>query len=142
MTRTDLQSKLDEIRAVRNESLALLQDAPDSDTEIPTPDLRMWRNLGVVLLRFGDHMREHRNQVNGIRQSLGRGPSDVQRKLADAEIAWGQLLAAVTGLADEDLDAQPEDGGWTVRETLDHILQTEIWFLQGIKNAYDRRSPE
>lgn len=142
MSRSELQSKLDEIRAVRTEVLDLLEYAPDDDTQLSIPEMRTARNLGAALLRFGDHMREHRNQVNGVRQALGRGPSDVQRKLADAEIAWGQLLASVTGLTDADLDAQPEDGGWTVRETLDHILQAEVYYLNGAKAAYSQNDKE
>ncbi len=139
MSRSELQAKLDEIQVVRTEVLECLQDIPDKDTELETPDLRMWRNLGIVLLRFGDHMREHRNQIAGIRQNLGRGPTDVQRKLGEAEEAWGSLLGVMTGLADADLDTVPETGGWSIRETLDHILQTEVYFLNGIKSAYSQQ---
>jgi len=125
MSRHELQAKLDEIRAVRTEVLQYLQDVPDADTDLETPDLRTWRNLGIVLLRFGDHMREHGNQIAGIRQALGSGPTDVQRKLGAAEEAWGALLGVVAGLSDADLDAAPETGSWSIRETLDHILSAE-----------------
>ena len=111
MSRSELQTKLDEIRAVRTEVLQCLQDVPDTDTDLETPDLRTWHNLGIVLLRFGDHMREHGNQIANIRQALGNGPTDVQRKLGAAEAAWGELLGVVTGLTDSDLDAVPEAGG-------------------------------
>ncbi len=139
MSRSDLQAKLDEIRAARTEVLQYLQDLPDADTDLETP-LRTWRNLGIVLLRFGDHMREHGNQIAGIRQTLGHGPTDVQRKLGEAEAAWGELLGVVTGLTDADLDAIPEAGGWSIRETLDHILAAEIHYLEAIKTAYQQRS--
>jgi len=141
MSRHELQAKLDEIRAVRTEVLQYLQDVPDADTDLETPDLRTWRNLGIVLLRFGDHMREHGNQIAGIRQALGSGPTDVQRKLGAAEEAWGALLGVVAGLSDADLDAAPETGGWSIRETLDHILSAEKYYLAGVKSAYQQQDP-
>ena len=142
MARTELNAKLEQIRAVRCEVLDLLQDAPDADAALATPELRLWRNLGIVLLRFGDHMREHGNQIAGARQATGAGPSDVQRKLAEAEKAWGDLLGAVVGLTDADLDRVPDEGAWTVRETLDHILAAEENYLAGVRAGYAQRAAE
>ena len=142
MSRSELQTKLDEIRAVRTEVLQCLQDVPDTDTDLETPDLRTWHNLGIVLLRFGDHMREHGNQIANIRQALGNGPTDVQRKLGAAEAAWGELLGVVTGLTDSDLDAVPEAGGWSIRETLDHILSAEMHYLDAVKSAYQQQNQQ
>lgn len=42
--------------------------------------------------------------------------------LADYTTARAQLIASLFGLTDEQLDAKPPDGGWTVRETLEHVL--------------------
>ena len=142
MARTELNAKLEQIRAVRREVLDLLQDAPDADAALATPELRLWRNLGIVLLRFGDHMREHGNQIAGARQATGAGLSDVQRKLAEAEKAWGDLLGAVVGLTDADLDRAPDEGAWTVRETLDHILAAEENYLAGVRAGYAQRAAE
>lgn len=142
MARTELNAKLEQIRAVRREVLDLLQDAPDADAALATPELRLWRNLGIVLLRFGDHMREHGNQIAGARQATGVGLSDVQRKLAEAEKAWGDLLGAVVGLTDADLDRVPDEGAWTVRETLDHILAAEENYLAGVRAGYAQRAAE
>lgn len=142
MARTELNAKLEQIRAVRCEVLDLLQDAPDADAALATPELRLWRNLGIVLLRFGDHMREHGNQIAGARQATGAGLSDVQRKLAEAEKAWGDLLGAVVGLTDADLDRVPDEGAWTVRETLDHILAAEENYLAGVRAGYAQRAAE
>lgn len=139
MARTELTARLDEIRTLRNEVRALLEDIPDTDTDMETPGLRSWRNLGVVLLRFGDHMREHANQIAGARQELGSMPSDVQRKLAEAERAWGQLLGTLVGLDDEDLDRRPASGAWTIRETLDHILASETHYLEAVRAGYRQR---
>ena len=142
MSRNELQAKLDEIRTVRTEVLDRLLDAPDTDSDLEITEIRSWRSLGIVLLRFGDHMREHKNQISGIRQELAEGPTDVQRKLASAEEAWGELLGVVAGLTDSDLDAEPKSEGWTIRQTLDHILQAEVNYLNGVKTAYQQRDQQ
>lgn len=142
MSRTELKAKLDEIRAVREQALTELQDLPDADTAVATEGLRLWSTVSVALLRFGDHMREHANQVSGARQGVEAHPSDVQRKLAEAERAWGHLLAATVGLTDQDLDRSPGDGEWSVRETLDHILAAETRYLEGIRAGLRSRGSE
>lgn len=142
MSRTELETKLEEIRAVRTEVLELLTALTDTETALETPDLGMSRNLGMALLRFGDHMREHKNQLVGARQSLGIGPTDAQRKLGDAEVTWGQLLGAVVGLSDSDLDTVPAEGEWSIRETLDHIHTGEQYYLKGVKSALSQTDQE
>jgi uncharacterized damage-inducible protein DinB len=37
-------------------------------------------------------------------------------------MARAQLIASLFGLRDAQLDIKPPDGGWTVRETLEHVL--------------------
>lgn len=61
--------------------------------------------------------------------------TDIQRKLAEAERAWGHLLGTLVGLTDDDLDRVPEDGAWTIRETLDHILWAETRYMGHIQAA-------
>ncbi len=58
-----------------------------------------------------------------------------QRMLAESEVAWGKLLAATVGLDDEDMDTQPSDDSWTVRQVLNHILDTEQGYLDAVRRA-------
>ena len=98
-------------------------------------EMKRWDDIRRVLLRFGDHMREHATQVAGTRDRVQREPTMPRRILAEAEIAWGRLLAATVGLTDEDLDREPPDGGWTIRQVLEHVRATEGQYLNAIRAA-------
>lgn len=134
MQRPQIDTLLTQIRAVRQETLTTLQDVTEADFAIPT-DLKRWDDLRRVLLRFGEHMREHTNQLEDARQKTGTGPTMPQRMLAEAERAWGQLLAATVGLDDERASQQPADGGWSALRVLEHMLEVEQNYLTAAQRA-------
>jgi uncharacterized damage-inducible protein DinB len=72
------------------------------------------------------HEKQHTGQVWSVRDQLrllpGSGNQDLPALLADYYTARAQLVAALFGLADDQLDAKPADGGWTIRETVEHVL--------------------
>ncbi len=138
MSRHELDTILAEIRAARAASLAYLTDVPESDFPLPT-DLPRWDEVRRVLLRLGEHMREHTNQIEGARADLGLHKTMPQRMLAEAELSWGKLLAAVVGLDDTDLDAQPGPESWSIRTVLEHVLSSERNYLAAVQKAYDQR---
>ncbi len=124
MQREKIDALLTQIRATRAETLRTLQDVTEAEFALRT-DLQRWDDLRRVLLRFADHMREHSNQLEDARQKTGTGPTMPQRMLAEAERAWGQLLAATVGLDDETANRQPDDGGWSALQVLEHIAEVE-----------------
>jgi len=134
MNRERLNGLLTEIRKLRERTLTELMDITEAEFDYPT-DMPRWTDIRRVLLRFGDHMREHANQIEGVRASIRRLPSMPQRILAESEYAWGKLLASVIGLTDEDLDASPPDGGWSVRQVLEHLIASERAYLDAIHAA-------
>ncbi len=134
MPREQIDALLAEIRTLRERTLAELSDMDEEEFAYPT-EMKRWDDIRRVLLRFGDHMREHATQVAGTRDRVQRGPTMPQRILAEAEIAWGRLLAATVGLTDEDLDREPSDGGWTIRQVLEHVRATEGQYLDAIRAA-------
>jgi len=124
MQREKIDALLAQIRTTREETLRTLQDVTEAEFSLRT-DLQRWDDLRRVLLRFADHMREHSNQLEDARQKTGTGPTMPQRMLAEAERAWGQLLAATVGLDDETASRQPDDGGWSALQVLEHIAEVE-----------------
>src|SRR5262249_20561987 len=52
----------------------------------------------------------------------GRSNQDLPVLLADYYNSRAQLISALFGRADDQLDAKPGDGGWTIRETIEHVL--------------------
>lgn len=134
MHRAKLEEILTQIRIVRQETLTTLHDVTEADFAIPT-DLKRWDDLRRVLLRFGEHMREHTNQLEDARQKTGTGPTMPQRMLAEAERAWGPLLAATVGLDDDSAGQQPDDGGWSAMRVLEHMLEVEQNYLAAAQRA-------
>jgi hypothetical protein len=138
MERQKINELLARIRATREQTLTTLNDVTEADFTVPT-DLKRWDDLRRLLLRFGEHMREHSNQLEDARQKSGTGPTMPQRMLAEAERAWGQLLAATVGLNDESANRQPDDGGWPAMRVLEHILEVEEDYLAAAQRALDKK---
>ncbi len=134
MERIGHKMLLASIRAVREEVLREAAALAEEDFNMPTAKERK-AEIQRLLLRFGDHMREHANQIEGARTALQRPPTDIQRMLQEAELAWGKLLAALVDLTDEDCRQAPADGGWSIEEILQHILLTERRSLEAMRIA-------
>lgn len=134
MDRTRLDGLLADIRSAREQTLAELTEMAEGEFACPTP-MQRWDDARRVLLRFGDHMREHANQVTGARAAVGWAPTMPQRMLAEAELAWGKLLGATIGLTDDAAAAVPPDGGWSVEQVLEHVLKVEGLYLDAIRQA-------
>lgn len=134
MSREQLDAMLAEIRAAREQTLTALTDLDEKEFPLPTTDKR-WSEVRRVLLRFGDHLREHVTQIDGIRAGIGRTPTMPERILARSEEAWGLLLASMVGLQDDDLDKAPREGEWTIRQVLEHFLKGENGYRDRIVEA-------
>jgi hypothetical protein len=137
MSREELDSLLYEIRHIREQVLVEQNDLTEADFELSTISQGNWRwdTLRRVLLQFGNHMREHATHIQGVRAAIGRPPTQPQRILAEAEIAWGNLLASTVGLTDDDLDAPPPDESWSIRRILEHTRDSEAAYLEAIRKA-------
>ena len=134
MSHTELDSLFAQIRQMREQTLAECAGLTEADFALPT-GMPRWDDLRRVLLRFGDHMREHASQAGAARAATGHAPNPPQRMLAEAELAWGMLLAATVGLSDEDAATPPPDGGWSVIQVLEHVLETEENYLNAVRRA-------
>jgi hypothetical protein len=132
--RTELDALLAQIRQMREQTLAETAGLTEADFALPT-DMHRWDDMRRVLLRFGDHMREHASQAQAARVAAGHAPNPPQRMLAEAELAWGMLLGVTVGLSDEDAATPPPDGGWSVVQVLEHVLKTEEAYLNAVKAA-------
>jgi len=128
MTRPDdVKTLIKRLQDSFNETLGVLYDLP--------PD-RLQQPCGHGCARGGTardllvhnifHEKQHTGQVWSVRDQLralpGWNNQDLPALLADYYTSRAQLIAALFGLADQQLDAKPEDGGWTIRETVEHVL--------------------
>jgi uncharacterized damage-inducible protein DinB len=128
MTRPDdVKALIKRLQDSFNETLGVLYDLP--------PD-RLQQPCGHGCARGGTardllvhnifHEKQHTGQVWSVRDQLralpGWNNQDLPALLADYYTSRAQLIAALFGLADQQIDAKPEDGGWTIRETVEHVL--------------------
>ncbi len=143
MHREQLDTMLADIRAVRVQVLADMDNLTEAEFGLPI-ESRPWKWDTVIraLLQFGNHMREHATHIHGTRALLDHPPSQPQRILAEAEIAWGGLLGAVVGLTDDDLDRVPVEGAFSLRDILEHIRSAEYNYLEAIREARATRLTE
>ncbi|MGD9546390.1 MAG: DinB family protein [Candidatus Krumholzibacteriia bacterium] len=63
-------------------------------------------------------------------------PTDAQETLIVRYLEGPALLAStVSGVHDEDLDAAPSKGGWTIRQIVHHVVDGDDLWKVGIKAA-------
>lgn len=123
-----LQELMDSTRTARRAAF-------DGLVELPEEHLNKMTRWGYgpadaryLALRFSDHEEEHAIQVEHLlRAEFGWQPSKVQLVLGIAERTRGEVLAALVGLTDNDLDIAPlaPAGEWTLRQILTHLVATE-----------------
>lgn len=118
----------DDIRSNRRELFADLAGLPDEHLNLMTRWAYGPTDARYMTLRFSDHEEEHGLQIeHTLRSMLGWQPTHVQLILASAERTRGDLLAALVGLGDDDLDVAPIDpeGEWPLRKIMVHLIATE-----------------
>jgi len=140
MAGSEVAKLLEEIAEARRETIAQLTALSAEELRFKTTNWR-WNTVRRVLLRFGDHVREHTTQLVAAREAVGAAHTMPQRILARGQEAYGEFLGAAIGLDDEALDKVPAEGEWTVRQVLEHLRDTESWYLARIKEALESREP-
>jgi uncharacterized damage-inducible protein DinB len=53
-------------------------------------------------------------------------------------MARAQLIASLFGLTDDQLDAVPPAGGFSVRQTIDHVLLADRGSMSALGEEYSR----
>jgi uncharacterized damage-inducible protein DinB len=110
-----------------NETLDVLYELPQDHLQQPCGHgCARGGTVRDLLVHNIFHEKQHTGQVWSVRDQLrllqGWGNQDLPALLADYYTSRAQLIAALFGLADDQLDAKPKDGGWTIRETVEHVL--------------------
>ena len=138
---TSLQELLDSIRTARRAAFERLAGTPEEHLNRMTRWGYGPADARYLFLRFSDHEEEHALQIeHTLRAIHGWRPSKVQLILGIAERTRGDVLAALVGLTDDDLDTAPVDpaGEWTLRQILSHLVATEHSYRINTLHAVDR----
>ena len=108
-------------------------DLPDADLDRTW----VWREYDEEGLRFALLLAQHELRDLAVRLAAMRPmpPSQVQRILGQYHHAYRDLMGALAGVRDEDLDRVPKDGEWPLREVIQHMRGAEHGFLGVIQYA-------
>ena len=127
MKTDDVKALIKQLQDSFNETMNVLYDLPQEYLQQPCAHgcARGGTARDLVVHNIF-HEKQHTGQVWSVRDQLrllqGWGNQDLATLLADYYTSRAQLVAALFGLADDQLDAKPADGGWSIRETVDHVL--------------------
>jgi uncharacterized damage-inducible protein DinB len=123
----DVKTMIKRLQDSFSETLHALYDVPPASLQQPCAHgCARGGTARDLLVHNIFHEKQHTGQVWSVRDQLrllpGWGRQDLPTLLADYYTSRAQLIAALFGLADDQLDAKPPDGGWSIRETIDHVL--------------------
>jgi uncharacterized damage-inducible protein DinB len=142
-TNEGVKALIRELQYAFNATLDVLYDLPQEYLQQPCGHQCARGGSGRDLLVHNIfHEKQHTGQVWSIRDQLrllqGWGNADLYQLLADYYVARAQLVASLFGLTDEQLDASPPAGGWSVRETIDHVLLGDRSSINALRDEYLR----
>src|SRR5262249_1219630 len=83
-------------------------------------------------------LRELATRTAAQRAIQGPAITSAQRILAQHNIAYRDLCGLLVGVDEDELDREPAEGEWSLRDVLDHIIDVEQGFLTVIRYALDR----
>ena len=106
-----------------------------SDDEMGRP--WVWNEYDEEGLRFALLMAQHELRDLAVRLAALRParPTQPQRILAQYHSAYRDLIGALAGLRDGDLDREPAPGEWPVRTVVEHMVGAEYGFLGVVQYA-------
>ena len=127
MKTADVKALIKRLQDSFNATLDVLYDLPQECLQQPcSHGCARGGTARDLLVHNIFHEKQHTGQVWSVRDQLkllpGWGSRDLPAMLADYYNSRAQLITALFGLADDQLDAKPGDGGWTIRETIEHVL--------------------
>ncbi|HKI54952.1 MAG TPA: DinB family protein, partial [Anaerolineales bacterium] len=82
-----------------------------------------------------DHEQMHTGQIYSMRYSMRKmQKNQVDRLMAETIRARANLVAALVGMDDLDLDRQIPDDDWTIRQIIEHTLYWERHSIDDLAN--------
>jgi uncharacterized damage-inducible protein DinB len=138
-----LKAFIERLREEFNQTLDALIDLPQDYLNAPCGHAcARGGSVRDLLVHNIFHERQHTGQVWSIRDQLeilqGWDRQDLPMLLADYTTARTQLIASLFGLRDAQLNIKPPDGGWSVRETLEHVLYWDRDSIDTLQTEFER----
>lgn len=137
----ELFKALDDARADTYRLLAEHQ-ITDADLDLRGEEFgRRGRAVRNFLVRLGDHMRQHVNQIERVRNQNQHLRTETDMIMAHADEMLGRVKAAVAGMTDEELERKPSADEWSVAEILAHLAEIEVMYRQRAFDLVNEQRP-
>ena len=120
----EVQSLVRRLESSMKQSFDKIQLIPDQYLDQPCRHgCARGGNVWHLLTHNIEHERMHAGQIIGLRDNINRLQQDrISRLLADLYLSRAALIASLLGLEDADLERSPTDGGWSIRQIVEHVL--------------------
>ena len=130
---TAVQETIERMREQRKSTQERLKDMAEEHMLAPTTYGKRDVTVRYMFYRLIAHEVEHTIHIAKTLDALSAAQSEAQRILARLQAATGELESMLVGLSDEDLDREPAEGEWSVRQVIDHILEGEEFYCRQIE---------
>jgi uncharacterized damage-inducible protein DinB len=140
---TAVRSMIQQLQASFNETLDALYDLPEDYLRRPCGHAcARGGSARDLLVHNIFHEKQHTGQVWSIRDQLrllqGWDDANLYPLLVDYYLSRAQLISALFGLTDDQLESIPPDGGWSVRQTIEHTLGSERRSISALRDECER----
>ncbi len=136
---------VDQLLSSLGETLGVLAHLSDAELDDPSEHpCAMGGAVRDLLTHNIDHEQMHAGQIYSLRYGLRKmQKGQVDRLMAETLRARANLVAALIGLDDKDLDAKAPEDDWTIRQVVEHTLYWERHSIDDLGHEkLGRRLPE
>ena len=132
---SEISKIVEQMRNQREGIIEMLSTVSKEDMTLPAKYGKLDVDIRYRFYRFIAHEVEHTLQISKTLFDLNVFPSEARQILQKMIQTRGELEGILINLEDEDLDKKPAPDQWSIRETLDHIIQVETAYTASISSA-------
>tara|TARA_Y100000590_G_scaffold274811_2_gene308528 strand:- start:9180 stop:9590 length:411 start_codon:yes stop_codon:yes gene_type:complete len=134
---SEITKIVQQMRNQREEIIEILSTISKEDMTLPAKYGKLNVDIRYRFYRFIAHEVEHTLQISKTLFDLNIFPSEARQILQKMIQTRGELEGILINLEDEDLDKKPTSDQWSVRETLEHIIEVEKGYTDSITSAIE-----
>ena len=135
---SEITKIVQQMRNQREEIIEILSTISKEDMTLPAKYGKLNVDIRYRFYRFIAHEVEHTLQISKTLFDLNIFPSESRQILQKMIQTRGELEGILINLEDEDLDKKPTSDQWSVRETLEHIIEVEQGYTDSITSAIEK----
>ena len=135
---SEITKIVQQMRNQREDIIEILSTISKEDMTLPAKYGKLDVDIRYRFYRFIAHEVEHTLQISKTLFDLNIFPSESRQILQKMIQTRGELEGILINLEDEDLDKKPASDQWSVRETLEHIIEVEQGYTDSITSAIEK----